>query len=92
MFRVGRFIFVNREYYQRLLDLHIIKEYDVSPEAREAHEREAEFRPDESGCMVRIKLTDEDRKRAVRDSILNKEIKKYRPVETGEAIVNPWIK
>ena len=81
-FVVGKMSFGSREYYEKLIMLHIIAPYDCSPRLREKHD------------IVIAKeynhqyYSHEERARAWKEGLI--EEKECRPLGPNEKVVNPW--
>lgn len=82
VFVKGRFAFVHKEYYKRLIEMGVIAEYDTSAKERDKHDEE-----------IREKYghyTEEERYALIIKS-LQKPSKKSRPLQPNEEVVNPWM-
>ena len=57
MYKIGRYCFSTKEYFEELIKANLLREYDTSPQTREQHDREAIYNKE----GVKIKLTEQER-------------------------------
>lgn len=82
--RIGEHVFSDRKTMQEVIAIGMFKEYDLSPQRREAHDAEMVFFNGR-----KIKMTREELLQYWKSRMSGKEDVSH-PLLPGEEVINPW--